>query len=122
MTRWDLNYCLKRSMKAIVSIGVAMTDPQQPAWYVYLVRAANQALYCGISLDAHKRFAQHCAGKGARFFATSPAQALVYIEECADKSTALRRELAIKRLPKQAKEQLLSAPTNQLLGEPVSLA
>ncbi|HHX34264.1 MAG TPA: GIY-YIG nuclease family protein [Gammaproteobacteria bacterium] len=93
-----------------------MTIAPQPPWYVYLVRTANQALYCGISLDAQKRFTQHCAGKGARFFATSPAQALVYIEECADKSTALRRELAIKRLPKYAKEQLLSARSNQMLG------
>ncbi len=94
-----------------------MTIALQPTWYVYLVRAANQALYCGISLNAQKRFAQHCAGKGARFFSTSPAQALVYVEECADKSTALRRELAIKRLPKQAKEKLLLTETNQLLNK-----
>ena len=94
-----------------------MTIALQPTWYVYLVRAANQALYCGISLNAQKRFAQHCAGKGARFFSTSPAQALVYVEECADKSTALRRELAIKRLPKQAKEKLLLAEANQLLNK-----
>lgn len=79
----------------------------QRQWYVYLVRAENQALYCGISLDAHKRFAQHCAGKGARFFSTSAAQALVYVEVCADKSAALRREIAIKRLSKAAKEQLV---------------
>ena len=84
-----------------------MTAAVPAVWYVYLVRAENQALYCGISLDAQKRFAQHCAGKGARFFSTSPAQALVYVEECADKSTALRRELAIKRLPKSAKEQMV---------------
>ncbi|HKM26843.1 MAG TPA: GIY-YIG nuclease family protein [Thiopseudomonas sp.] len=84
-----------------------MTAAVPAVWYVYLVRAENQALYCGISLDAQKRFAQHCAGKGARFFSTSPAQALVYVEECADKSTALRREMAIKRLPKSAKEQMV---------------
>lgn len=92
-----------------------MTSVVPPAWYVYLVRAANQSLYCGISLDAQKRFAQHRAGKGARFFSTSPAQALVYIEECVDKSTALRREIAIKRLSKAAKEQLVLTQINQLL-------
>ena len=89
----------------------------QPAWYVYLVRAENQALYCGISLNVEKRFAQHCAGKGARFFSTSPAQALVYVEACVDKSVALRREIAIKRLAKPAKERLLLAPINQLLAQ-----
>ncbi|ERI50291.1 GIY-YIG nuclease [Pseudomonas sp. EGD-AK9] len=79
------------------------------AWFVYLVRAANGALYCGISDDPQRRFAQHQAGKGARFFHTSPAQALAYVEACAGKGEALRRERAIKRLPKRAKEALIAA-------------
>lgn len=85
--------------------------PQPPArpWYVYLVRAENQALYCGISDDPARRFAQHRSGRGARFFASSPAQALVYVEACDDKSSALRREIQIKKLPKRAKEALVLA-------------
>ena len=78
-------------------------------WFVYLVRAANGALYCGISDDPHKRFAKHQSGKGARFFYSSPAQALVYIEACAGKGDALRRERAIKALTKVAKEALVAA-------------
>ncbi|EGH18762.1 GIY-YIG nuclease superfamily protein, partial [Pseudomonas savastanoi pv. glycinea str. race 4] len=42
-------------------------------WFVYLVRAANGALYCGISDDPQRRFAMHQSGKGARFFSSSPA-------------------------------------------------
>ena len=41
--------------------------PASKPWFVYLVRAANGALYCGISDDPQRRFAQHQAGKGARF-------------------------------------------------------
>jgi putative endonuclease len=78
-------------------------------WFVYLVRAANGALYCGISDDPHKRFAKHQSGKGARFFHSSPAQALVYTESCASKGDALRRERAIKALAKAAKEALVAA-------------
>jgi putative endonuclease len=86
-------------------------------WFVYLVRAANGALYCGISDDPLRRFAQHQAGKGARFFFSSPAQALVYVEACLDKSAALRRERAIKQLAKPAKELLVaSAPSISLIG------
>ncbi len=81
-------------------------------WYVYLVRAQNNALYCGISPDPDKRFVQHQSGRGARFFATSPAQALVYREACADKSTALKRERAIKALKKAAKEALVLSAAN----------
>ncbi|TWI58442.1 putative endonuclease [Pseudomonas duriflava] len=85
-----------------------MTHPVRP-WFVYLVRAANGALYCGISDDPVRRFDTHKRGKGARFFYSSPAQALVYVEPCGDKSAALRRERAIKQLKKTAKERLVSS-------------
>ncbi|PIA68520.1 GIY-YIG nuclease family protein [Ectopseudomonas toyotomiensis] len=81
----------------------------EKAWFVYLVRAANGALYCGISDDPQRRFVQHQSGKGARFFHTSPALALAYVEACACKGDALRRERAIKRLSKSAKEALILA-------------
>lgn len=85
-----------------------MTEPADKAWFVYLVRAQNGALYCGISDDPQRRFTQHRSGKGARFFHSSPAQALVYSEACAGKGDALRRERAIKRLGKAAKESLVA--------------
>nr|WP_298118795.1 GIY-YIG nuclease family protein [uncultured Pseudomonas sp.] len=87
----------------------AATPAPGKAWFVYLVRAANGALYCGISDDPHKRFAKHQSGKGARFFHSSPARALVHIESCASKGDALRRERAIKALSKAAKEALVAA-------------
>ena len=86
-----------------------MNAAVEKTWFVYLVRAANGALYCGISDDPQRRFAQHQTGKGARFFHTSPALALAYIEACAGKGDALRRERAIKRLSKSAKEALILA-------------
>lgn len=78
-------------------------------WFVYLVRAANGALYCGISDDPQRRFAKHQSGKGARFFLSSPAVALVYTEACRDKSEALRQERLIKKLRKSAKECLVAS-------------
>lgn len=86
-----------------------MNAAVEKTWFVYLVRAANGALYCGISDDPQRRFAQHQSGKGARFFHTSPALALAYVEACAGKGDALRRERAIKRLSKSAKEALILA-------------
>lgn len=91
--------------------------PSQPSWYVYLVRAANHALYCGITTEPQRRFQQHQSGKGARFFHSSPAQALVYVEQCADKSIALKREHSIKQLTKAEKEALLQAASNMLEGK-----
>ncbi|MGE8498168.1 MAG: GIY-YIG nuclease family protein [Pseudomonas sp.] len=86
------------------------------AWFVYLVRAQNGALYCGISDDPQRRFAQHQSGKGARFFFSSPASALVYTEACPGKGDALRRERAIKRLSKAAKEVLVATALPAVIG------
>ncbi|MNE44919.1 GIY-YIG nuclease superfamily protein [compost metagenome] len=78
-------------------------------WYVYLVRAANGSLYCGISDDPQRRFTTHQKGQGARYFKTSPAQALVYVEQWPDKGEALRQERLVKKLRKSAKEALVAS-------------
>jgi putative endonuclease len=93
---------------------LAATEPACPpvlqkAWFVYLVRAANGSLYCGISDDPQRRFVAHQSGKGARFFYSSPAIALVYVEACRDRSDALRQERLIKKLRKSAKEALAAS-------------
>ena len=93
------------SDNTVLSVPLAACKP----WFVYLVRAANGALYCGISDDAQRRFAVHQSGKGARFFYSSPAVALVYVERCEGKGDALRRERTIKRLSKKDKENLVQA-------------
>lgn len=82
-------------------------EPSAP-WWVYLIRAENGALYCGITNNPERRLQQHKDGKGARFFRSSPAIAIVYKEQCTNKNTALKRELAIKKLTKQAKEKLVA--------------
>lgn len=88
--------------------------PAASNWQVYLVRAANGALYCGITTDPKRRLREHQQGRGARFFRSSPAEALVYLESCADKGAALRREIAIKRLTRPQKDQLVLAYAEQL--------
>lgn len=97
-----------------------MSDTPAKPWFVYLVRAANGALYCGISDDAQRRFAVHQSGRGARFFHTSPAVALVYVESCESKGAALRRERAIKQLRKAAKEALIERNSSLVNATPIS--
>jgi putative endonuclease len=72
------------------------------------VRAANGALYTGITTDLERRLAEHRAGRrGARFFRTSRAERLVYSENFVDRSGAARREAAIKRLARAEKIALV---------------
>jgi putative endonuclease len=95
------------------ALPAALSEIPEPAvskpWFVYLVRAENGSLYCGISDDPQRRFAAHQSGKGARYFYSSPAVALVYVEECVSKGEALRQERLIKKLRKSAKECLVAS-------------
>ena len=73
------------------------------AWWVYMLRCRDGSLYTGVTTDVERRFAQHRAGTGAKYTRTHPPEAIVYREELPDKPAALRRELALKGLRREAK-------------------
>ena len=77
-------------------------------WVCYLLRCADDTLYCGITNDLEKRLLAHNAGEGAKYTRGRTPVAVVYSESCTDKSAALKRELQIKRMPRAAKQALLS--------------
>jgi putative endonuclease len=77
-------------------------------WTVYMVRCADGSLYTGIARDADRRIADHNAGRGARYTRTRRPVTVVFTEPATDRSSALRREAAIKRLPATAKRKLAS--------------
>ena len=86
------------------------------AWWVYMLRCRDGSLYTGVTTDVNRRFTPHRAGTGARYTRSHPPEAVVYREELPDKSAALRREAAIKRLPRAKKLRLLS-PAGEVLAE-----
>lgn len=82
-------------------------------WWVYMVRVVrDNSLYTGITRDLPRRLAQHRAGCGAKYLRGKGELTLVYQEPAVDKSAALRRERALKRLSKPAKEQLVDAQSS----------
>ncbi len=82
-------------------------------WVCYLLGCADGTLYCGITNDLGKRMAAHNAGEGAKYTrGRSPVQ-LVYVEPCADKSAALKREMQIKRLPRSKKQAIAASVANK---------
>ena len=76
-------------------------------WYVYILRCGDGTLYTGITDDIPRRLAAHRAGKGAKYTRGRGPLELVYQERVPDKSAALRREAAIKRLRRGEKERLI---------------
>ena len=77
--------------------------------YVYMVRCAGGQLYTGWTNDPASRLHAHKSGKGAKCTRALGAQRFAYLERCTDKSAALRREAALKKLPKAQKELLCTA-------------
>lgn len=72
-------------------------------YYVYLLECADGTLYTGIAMNVARRLAEHKAGKGARYTRARKAKRIIYQERQKDRSAALRREAAIKRLPRAQK-------------------
>ena len=80
-----------------------MEQLQSETWEVYMLRCADGSLYTGIARDAERRAKAHNSGKGAKYTRSRLPAVLVYREPCRGYSSALRREAAIKRLPRAEK-------------------
>ncbi|WP_428775274.1 GIY-YIG nuclease family protein [Vibrio sp.] len=77
-------------------------------WFVYLVRTRQQSLYCGITKDVERRFAEHVRGVGAKALKGKGPLQLAWHERVANtRGDAQRVELLIKRQSKIVKERLV---------------
>ncbi|NLB71693.1 MAG: GIY-YIG nuclease family protein [Chloroflexi bacterium] len=78
------------------------------AYYVYIIQCANNHFYTGWSTDPLRRLKQHNAGKGSRYTRVYGPCELVYAEEVADMSCALKREFRVKKLTHPQKHRLIA--------------
>lgn len=74
--------------------------------FCYILECSDGTFYTGWTTDPERRMAQHNKGKGARYTKTRRPVKMVYLEEQPDKITALKRERAIKALPRKKKMEL----------------
>ena len=74
--------------------------------FCYILECSDGTYYTGWTTDPERRVAQHNRGVGARYTKTRRPVKLVYLEEQSDKITALKRERAIKALPRKKKMEL----------------
>lgn len=78
------------------------------AYFVYILRCADGTLYTGTTDDIARRVRVHNTGLGAKYTRGRRPVEAVYSEEAADKSAALRRECAIKKLTRAQKLSLIA--------------
>lgn len=78
-------------------------------WYVYVIKCSDNSLYTGITTDINRRVNEHnTSNKGAKYTKTRRPVELKYYEEFTDRSTASKREYAIKKLTRKQKLNLIS--------------
>ena len=75
--------------------------------FVYLLRCADDTLYCGWTTDIDRRLAAHRSGTASRYTRTRRPVELAVVIPVADRSAALREEARIKRLTRDAKLRLI---------------
>ena len=76
-------------------------------WFVYMLACADETLYTGITTDLERRIQQHNDGTGAKYTRTRRPVRLVYQESVGSRSEALKREYALKQLPRSEKMKLI---------------
>jgi putative endonuclease len=77
-------------------------------WLVYIIRCSDNSLYTGITTDCERRFRQHAAGRGARYFRGRQPVQVVYLEHDHSHSSAARREAEIKSMNRADKDLLVA--------------
>ena len=84
-------------------------DESEEMHYIYLVRCADDSLYCGWTTDLKRRIDAHNGHipGGAKYTRSRRPVTLVYAESFHQKQEAQRREYAIKRMTKTKKLGLI---------------
>ena len=77
-------------------------------WKVYIVKCSDKTFYTGITNNIKLRLETHNLGKGAKYTKSRLPVILVYLEPVDDKSSALRREIEIKKLNRSQKIDLIN--------------
>lgn len=75
--------------------------------FVYILECADKTLYTGWTTCIEARLKAHNDGTGAKYTKSRLPVRLVYNEEFADKSSALKREIEIKKLARKQKLNLI---------------
>lgn len=79
------------------------------SYFVYILKCNDDTLYTGITKDVNKRLEEHnTSPKGAKYTKARRPVKLLYQEPSKDRSTASKREYAIKKLTRAKKLALIN--------------
>ena len=79
------------------------SEPEVAVWWLYLLECAGGTLYAGISPDPESRYAQHLAGKGAKYTRAHRPLRILAAECHPSRSAASAAEYRLKQLRRPQK-------------------
>jgi len=79
-----------------------------PGYHVYLLRCADNTLYCGVTTDLVRRVTEHNNKIGSRYTRSRLPVRLLGSTPAKDRSAAQKLEAAVKKLSRAEKLQLLA--------------
>jgi putative endonuclease len=86
----------------------ARGSSRAPRWWVYLLRCGDGSLYAGATNDLARRLLAHSRGTASRYTRSRLPVTLALAVPARDRSAALRREAALKRLTRGEKLALVA--------------
>ena len=75
--------------------------------YCYILECADGTYYTGWTTDPDRRVKQHNKGTGAKYTSTRRPVKLVYVESQKNRTEAMKREFAIKKMRRVQKSKLV---------------
>ena len=79
------------------------------------------SFYTGYTKDLDERTRQHENGKGAKYTKSHRPQKIAYVELFDSRSSAMKRERAIKKLTHQQKQDLINSQDKEIIFPKVKI-
>lgn len=79
----------------------------KPEYMIYMLLTVKNTIYTGMTTDINRRFQEHLGGgKGAKYTSANAPKELVFLEGAKNRSEALKKEAALKKLSRSKKEAI----------------
>lgn len=78
-------------------------------FFCYILKCSDGTFYTGWTTDPLRREKQHNAGTGSHYTRMRRPVKMMYVEEQPDRTSAMKREIAIKKMSHAAKSKLIGS-------------
>jgi putative endonuclease len=85
-------------------------------WHVYILQCNDKTLYTGVTKSLTKRLNYHNRGKASKYTRGRTPVKMIYTEDHPTKTSALKREIQLKKWTKAKKLALIHGDKAKLSG------